>query len=309
MNEILIDEINQLKKERNAIILAHFYVEDEIQEIADYVGDSYYLSKVAVNCKEDTIVFAGVEFMGESAKLLNPEKTVLMPDKEADCPMAHMCDEYFIARARKQYDDLAVVTYINSTAHLKTLSDVCVTSSNALKIVKKLPNKNILFIPDQNLGKYIAELIPEKNFIFCNGYCPTHHQLTLQQLLDAKEAHPGAPVLIHPECRKELVELSDYAGSTAGIINYAKESDANEFIVVTEIGVLYQMKKNNPEKKFYIISDNQICPNMKKNSLEKIRDCLKYNLNEVTLSEDIMSKANKPLEMMHKLAGQKGDYL
>lgn len=302
MNEKIIEEIEQLKKEKNAVILAHYYVDGAIQEIADYVGDSYYLSKIAINCLQQTIVFAGVKFMGESAKLLNPKKTVLMPDDEADCPMAHMCDEYFIRRVRQQYDDLCVVTYINSTAELKTLSDVCVTSSNAKKIVSQLPNKNILFIPDQNLGKHIAKELPEKNFIYCNGYCPTHFRITLDQLKKAKEEHPDAPILIHPECRPELVEMSDYSGSTSGIIDYARNDDHDEFIVVTEIGVLYQMQKENPNKKFYTVTNNQICPNMKKNSLEKIRDCLKDNLNEVILDQEFMTLAKKPLEKMHELA-------
>lgn len=302
MNEEIIKEIQELKREKDAVILAHYYVDGAIQEIADYVGDSYYLSKIAVNCPQKTIVFAGVKFMGESAKLLNPDKTVLMPDDEADCPMAHMCDEYYIQRMREQYEDLCVVTYINSTAELKTLSDVCVTSSNALKIVRQLPHKNILFIPDQNLGKHIAKLLPEKNFVFCNGYCPTHYRITLEELKKAKALHPHAPILIHPECRPELVEMSDYSGSTSGIIDYARNDDHDEFIVVTEIGVLYQMQKENPNKTFYTVTDHQICPNMKKNTLEKIRDCLKNQTNEVVLSKEFMELAKKPLEKMHLLA-------
>lgn len=302
MNEEIVKEIQELKREKDAVILAHYYVDGAIQEIADYVGDSYYLSKIAVNCPQKTIVFAGVKFMGESAKLLNPDKTVLMPDDEADCPMAHMCDEYYIQRMRQQYEDLCVVTYINSTAELKTLSDVCVTSSNALKIVRQLPHKNILFIPDQNLGKHIAKLLPEKNFVFCNGYCPTHYRITLEELKKAKALHPHAPILIHPECRPELVEMSDYSGSTSGIIDYARNDDHDEFIVVTEIGVLYQMQKENPNKTFYTVTDHQICPNMKKNTLEKIRDCLKNQTNEVVLSKEFMELAKKPLEKMHLLA-------
>lgn len=302
MNEEIIEEIKKLKKEKDAVILAHYYVDGAIQKIADYVGDSYYLSKIAVNCPQQTIVFAGVKFMGESAKLLNPEKTVLMPDDLADCPMAHMCDEYYIRRMREQYDDLCVVTYINSTAELKTLSDVCVTSSNAQKIVSQLPHKNILFIPDQNLGKHIAKMLPDKNFIFCNGYCPTHYRITIEELKKAKREHPNAPILIHPECRPELVELSDYSGSTSGIIDFARNDSHDEFIVVTEIGVLYQMQKENPNKKFYTVTDRQICPNMKKNTLEKIRDCLINNTNEVVLDEEFMELAKKPLEKMHILA-------
>lgn len=302
MNKELVQEIEKLKKEKDAIILAHYYVDGSIQEIADYVGDSYYLSKIARECKQNTIVFAGVKFMGESAKLLNPHKTVLMPDGEADCPMAHMVDEYYIRRMREQYDDLCVVCYINSTAEIKTLSDVIVTSSNAVKIVSQLENKNILFIPDQNLGKHIAKMMPEKNFIYCNGYCPTHHRISKADLLKAKEEHPNAKVLIHPECQSEVVELSDYAGSTSGIIDFARNDDCQEFIVATEIGVLYEMEKQNPQKKFYTVNDKQICPNMKKNSLEKIRDCLKDNLNEIILEEEFSNKARKPLEKMHELA-------
>lgn len=302
MNDI-IEEIQKLKKEKNAVILAHYYVDGAIQDIADYLGDSYYLSKIAVDCPQDVIVFAGVEFMGESAKLLSPNKTVLMPDKGADCPMAHMVDEYFIARLRKEYEDLCVVCYINSTAEIKTMSDVCVTSSNAKRIVEALPNKNILFIPDQNLGKHIAELVPSKNFLFCNGYCPTHYRITPEDILTAKEKHPGAPVLIHPECKPECVELADYAGSTSGIIDYAtNDQEHDEFIVVTEIGVIHEMEKRNPGKKFYPATDKLVCPNMKKNTLEKVRDCLKNNTNQVELDEEFMEKAKKPLERMHELA-------
>ena len=270
MNDI-IEEIQKLKKEKNAVILAHYYVDGAIQDIADYLGDSYYLSKIAVDCPQDVIVFAGVEFMGESAKLLSPNKTVLMPDKDADCPMAHMV--------------------------------VCVTSSNAKRIVEALPNKNILFIPDQNLGKHIAELVPSKNFLFCNGYCPTHYRITPEDILTAKEKHPGAPVLIHPECKPECVELADYAGSTSGIIDYAtNDQEHDEFIVVTEIGVIHEMEKRNPGKKFYPATAKLVCPNMKKNTLEKVRDCLKNNTNQVELDEEFMEKAKKPLERMHELA-------
>lgn len=302
MNNI-IDEIKKLKKEKNAVILAHYYVDGAIQDIADYLGDSYYLSKVAVDCPEDVIVFAGVEFMGESAKLLSPDKTVLMPDLGADCPMAHMVDEYYIARMKEEYEDLCVVCYINSTAEIKTMSDVCVTSSNAKRIVEALPNKNILFIPDQNLGKHIAKLVPSKNFVFCNGYCPTHYRVTTQDIINAKKAHPKALVLIHPECRVECVALADYAGSTSGIIDYAtNDQEHDEFIVVTEEGVIHEMEKRNPNKRFYLATSKLVCPNMKKNSLEKVRDCLKNNNNRVELDEDFIAKAKKPLERMHELA-------
>lgn len=302
MNEI-VEEIKKLKKEKNAVILAHYYVDGQIQDIADYLGDSYYLSKIAINCPQDVIVFAGVEFMGESAKLLNPNKTVLMPDFHADCPMAHMVDEAFIAKMRAEYEDLCVVCYINSTAQIKTMADVCVTSSNAKRIVEALPNKNILFIPDQNLGNHIAKLVPSKNFLFCDGYCPIHHQLTIDDIETAKKAHPQAAVLIHPECKKECVALADFAGSTSEIIDYAtNDHEHDEFIVVTEAGVIHEMEKQNPDKKFYLASDKLICSGMKKNTLEKIRDCLKNSINQVELNEEFMVNAKKPLEKMHELA-------
>lgn len=302
MNDI-VEEIKKLKKEKNAVILAHYYVDSAIQDIADYLGDSYYLSKIAIDCPQDVIVFAGVEFMGESAKLLNPDKIVLMPDIEADCPMAHMVSEEFIRQKREEYDDLCVVCYINSTARIKTLADVCVTSSNAKKIVEALPNKNILFIPDQNLGRHIAKMFPEKNFLFCDGHCPSHYQITVEDLKKAKAAHPNAPILIHPECKPECVALSDYAGSTSGIIDYAtNDNEHDEFIVVTEVGVIHEMEKQNPNKKFYLASEKLVCPNMKKNTLEKVRDCLKYGLNKVELDDEFMAKAKKPLERMHELA-------
>ena len=216
------EQINKLKKENNAVILAHYYVSGDIQDIADYVGDSFYLSKIATQTDADVIVMCGVEFMGESAKLLNKDKTVLLPDTNADCPMAHMCDADKIKIVRDTYDDVAVVCYINSTAELKSLSDVCVTSANAKKVVENLPNKNIYFIPDENLGRYIAKQLPDKHFIFNDGFCPIHKDLTINDLRVAKQAHPEALVLAHPECTEEILENADYIGSTSEIIKYAK---------------------------------------------------------------------------------------
>ena len=298
----IIEEIEKLKKEKDAVILAHYYVADWVQEIADYVGDSYYLAKVATELKESTIVFAGVSFMGESAKILNPEKTVLMPDMNADCPMAHMAAVERIEQVRKEYDDLAVVCYINSTAELKTHSDVCVTSSNAMKIVKSLPNKNIFFIPDENLGRYIASKVPEKNFIFNDGFCHVHKGITAEQLKTVKEEHPDAEVLAHPECTTATLELADYIGSTAGIIDYAGKSDSKEFIIATELGVMYQLETNNPGKKFYSAGSTQTCPNMKKVTLEKVRDCLRDNTGVVEVSDEKRAAALKPLSRMLELA-------
>lgn len=300
--ESVLDQIKRLKKEKNAVILAHYYVNDEVQDIADYIGDSYYLSKKATEVSEQVIVFCGVSFMGESAKILNPDKLVLMPDNLANCPMAHMADIDYIEKLRKEYNDLAVVCYINSTAELKVHSDVCVTSSNALKIVKALPNKNIFFIPDENLGRYIASLVPEKNFIFNDGFCHVHKSITKENVLKAKKAKPDALVLVHPECTMDVLELADYIGSTSGIIDYATNSDAKEFIICTEMGVLHQLTLKNPDKKFYSVGIRQFCPNMKKVTLEKVRDVLINENNAVAVSDEVRKKAGIPLARMLELA-------
>ena len=296
------EEIERLKKEKNAVILAHYYVRPEVQEIADYIGDSFYLSKVAVGLGEQTIVFCGVSFMGESAKVLNPNKIVLMPDAHADCAMAHMADPETIRMMRETYEDLAVVCYINSTAELKRHSDVCVTSANAIDIVKALPNKNIFFIPDRNLAHYVAQMVPEKNFVFNEGFCPVHEQMRLEELKKAKEDHPEAEVLIHPECKQSLLDLSDYVGSTSGIIAYAGKSNAKEFIVCTENGVLYELEKRYPEKKFYFTDTEPVCEDMKMITLEKIQHVLETGENEVLIGEDLRMDSKKALERMLELA-------
>lgn len=294
--------IIQLKKEKNAVIMAHYYVRDEVQEIADYVGDSYYLSEMAAKVENDIIVLCGVSFMGESAKLLNPDKRVLLPDVSADCPMAHMASVERIEEVRKEYEDVAVVCYVNSTAELKAYSDVCVTSSNALKVVRSLPNRNIFFIPDRHLGEYVAEKIPEKNFIFNDGYCHVHTGIRRKELEQIKAARPLAKVLVHPECQKEVTDMADYVGSTSGIISYAGKSDAGEFIVCTEMGVMYELKRQNPDKKFYTAGNMQICPNMKKITLEKIIAVLSQDSEGLVLPDERMAKANEPLKRMLQLA-------
>ncbi len=292
------EKILKLKKEKNAIILAHFYAPDETQAIADYVGDSFYLAKVAKTTQAEIIVFCGVSFMGESAKIINPEKKVLMPDMKADCPMAHMADIEKIRELRERYDDLMVVCYINSTAEIKANSDICVTSSNALEIVKKLPAKNIFFIPDRNLGRFVKEMIPEKNIILNDGYCPVHANMKKEEVLRQRRLHPEALVLAHPECEKEVCELADYLGSTLDIINFANSSDTKEFIILTEKGVLYELKRNNPEKSFYFVEATPICPDMKLNSLENILSVLENENNEIELDEMLMKKALVPLDRM-----------
>ena len=298
----LAKEIEELKRERNAVLLAHYYVDDAVQEIADYVGDSYYLAKVALKESKDVICFAGVSFMGESAKILNPDRTVIMPDQLADCPMAHMVDLDKIQKVRDEYDDLAVVCYINSTAEIKSYSDVCVTSSNAMKIVKSLPQKNIFFIPDENLGRYIGSKLPEKNFIYNDGFCHVHTSITADNVKKAKEAHPDAEILVHPECTMDVVELADYVGSTSGIIDYATASDADKFIICTEMGVLYELKQKNPNKTFYSVWHRQFCPNMKRITLENVRDTLRDMKNQVELDETLRLDAKKALDEMLRIA-------
>lgn len=296
------EEIKKLKKEKNAVILAHYYVEPEVQEIADYIGDSFYLSKVAVNLKEEIIVFCGVSFMGESAKVLNPGKTVLMPDADADCPMAHMADAETIQQMRKKYEDMAVVCYINSTAELKKHSDVCVTSANAVQIVRALPNKYIFFIPDRNLAHFVAGQVPEKTFVYNEGYCPTHERMQVSEIKEVIKEHPAAQVLAHPECPASVLELADYIGSTTGIIGYAGKSDCQEFVICTEKGVLYELQKENPDKHFYFTKTEPICPDMKKITLEKIHHVLETGKNKVEVDEELSKSSRKPLERMLELA-------
>ena len=295
------EKILKLKKEKNAVILAHYYAPAEAQSVADFVGDSFYLAKVAKASSADIIVFCGVSFMGESAKILTRDKKVLMPDLTADCPRAHMVAEGKIEKMREQYDDLAVVCYINSTAALKCKSDVCVTSSNAVKIVKALPNKNIFFIPDRNLARYVAKQVPEKNIIINDGYCPIHASITKEQLLAVKEKHPNAKILTHPECEPELLLISDYIGSTAEIIDYVAESDCKEFIISTEDGVDYKLVSDNPDKKFYYPAPSPCCADMKLNTLENILSVLQKEDKEVILEDSIYNDAQKPLDRMLEL--------
>lgn len=298
----MVEEIKRLKKEKDVVILAHYYVDGAVQEIADLVGDSYFLAKKATEVKEKNILFCGVSFMGESAKILNPTKRVIMADEFADCPMAHMCDAVKIREVREKYPDVAVVCYVNSTAEIKAESDVCVTSSNALKVVKKLPNKQIYFIPDEHLGRYIAKQLPEKEFIFNDGFCHVHKSIHKEELLKAKELHPEAEVLTHPECTEEIIALSDFVGSTSEIIDYASASDAREFIVCTEIGVFYDLEQKNPGKKFFSVGHRQFCPNMKRITLEKVKDALENLSPEMNLSDELMEQASKPLVKMLELA-------
>ena len=296
------NQIKLLKQKKNAVILAHYYAPVDVQEIADYVGDSFYLAKIAKQSNADIIVFCGVKFMGESAKILNPNKKVLMPNITADCLMAHMVKPGIINQMRKTYDDLAVVCYINSTAELKCQSDVCVTSSNAVKIVKALKNKNIFFIPDQNLGRFVAEQVPEKNIILNDGCCPIHAKINAAQVKTEKQNHPAAKVLSHPECDSSVLELSDFVGSTADIITFAKADGAKEYIICTEDGVNYKLMTDNPNKHFYYPKPYPCCTDMKLNTLEAVLSALEKEENQVTLDEDVRLKALVPLERMLEFA-------
>ncbi|MCD8300118.1 MAG: quinolinate synthase NadA [Clostridiales bacterium] len=298
----ITERIKQLKREKDAVILAHYYVRPEIQDIADYIGDSFYLSRTAASLPNRTIVYCGVSFMGESARLLCPDRDVLMPDICADCPMAHMVTKGEVDAVRDQYGDLAVVCYINSTAEIKSWSDVSVTSANAVKIVRNLPNKNILFIPDKNLGRHIAGQVPEKNVITVRGYCPVHEHISADEIMQQKEAHPEAEVLAHPECTQAVLNKADYIGSTSGIISYAVKSQKKEFIIATESGVLHELKKQNPDKEFYFPATEPICNDMKLITLEKVLHVLQTGENQASVSAETADRAAATLTRMLDLA-------
>ena len=298
---IVQEEIKKIKEEKQAVILAHYYTSPEIQEIADYTGDSFYLSKLAAKLENPILVYCGVAFMGESGYLLNPDKKVLMPDTEADCPMAHMVLKEEIDKVRKIYNDLAVVCYINSTAQIKSWCDVSVTSANAVQIVKNMPNKNILFVPDKNLGHFVAANVPGKNVMLVNGYCPIHENISAKEIQELKQLHPDAKILVHPECSEEVVSLADYVGSTSGIIEYVSKSHKKEWIIGTEIGVLYELQKEKPDNQFYFPKTKPICSNMKKITLEKVLQVLKEEGTQVTVEKEVSVAAKQTLDKMLEL--------
>lgn len=298
----LVDEIKNLKKEKNALILAHYYQRDEVQDIADYVGDSYYLSKIAMNSPEQAIIFCGVKFMAESAKILSPNKKVYLPNSGAGCPMADMADVQSLSKLKEKHPNALVVSYINSNTDVKALCDVCVTSSSALNIMKNIPNEEIIFLPDKNLGEYIAEQFPNKKFYLWDGYCITHKKVKKETVQSLKDLRPLAEVLVHPECEKEIRDMANFLGSTGEIIDYSVNSTKDEFIVLTESGVLHEMKKRSPHKKFYVPGTTMTCINMKKTTLEDIYITLKEETNEITLDEDVRMKAYTALENMHLLS-------
>ncbi len=297
------ERIKELQRKKDVVILAHYYVDGGVQEIADFVGDSYFLAKKAVSVSQKNILFCGVSFMGESAKILNPDKRVVMADEYADCPMAHMVDLRSIREIREKHgEDVAVVCYVNSTAEIKAESDVCVTSSNAIKVVQALPHKKIFFIPDNNLGRYVASRLPEKEFLFHDGFCHVHKSISAENVQKAKELHPEALVLTHPECTGEVLALSDFIGSTSEIIDYATKSDKDKFIVCTEMGIFYELRQKNRDKQFYSVGHRQFCPNMKRITLDKVEHALTEMAPEVKVEKEVAERAGKALIKMLELA-------
>lgn len=297
------DEIIRIKKEKDICILAHSYQSEDILEVADFTGDSYALSVKAAGISNKTIVMCGVRFMAETAKLLSPDKTVYLANPDAGCPMAEQFSKEYIAKLREdEYKDYAVVAYINTTTDLKTVCDVCVTSSSAVKIVKNMPEKDILFIPDCNLGAYVAEKCPEKNIKLLNGGCPVHAAITKEEALEAKAKHPEALLLVHPECKNEVTSLADFAGSTADIMNFAKSSDSKEFIIGTENSIVQHLQIMCPDKKFYAMSKNLICNDMKLTTLSDVYNTITGNGGEeIILSDDTIDKAVKCINKMIEL--------
>jgi quinolinate synthase len=292
----IIDEIAGLKKARKAVILAHNYQRAEVQDIADYVGDSFGLSQRAVESAADVIVFCGVDFMAESAAILNPDKTVLNPVPEAGCPMARMITAADVRALKAQYPGVEVVCYVNSSAEVKAESDVCCTSSNAVKVVNSLAGNEVIFVPDKNLAYYTQKFTTKKIHVW-NGYCPTHHLITAGDVLVAKMEHPGAEVLVHPECRPEVIDLADKAFSTDGMIKYARAS-ARDLVIGTESGIIHRLEKENPKINYYPLSSYTICPNMKMNSLETVRDSLRDMRTQIRIPENIRTRAKKALDRM-----------
>lgn len=298
----LQQEILRLKKEKDICILAHSYQTREITEIADFTGDSFQLSVKATQAPQKTVIMCGVRFMAETVKLLSPEKTVYLANPAAGCPMAEQMTKEMIAKVKEQYPDYTVVAYINTTTALKTICDVCVTSSSAAKIVKKLDNKNILFIPDCNLGSYVAEQVPEKNIMLLQGGCPVHSAINADAVAQAKTLHPNAELLVHPECKAEVVKQADYVGSTSGIMDYAGKSDKKEFIIGTEISIACHLAYEYPDKSFYPLSMNLICPDMKATTLVDVYKTLMGDAGEeIELDDDTMTKARACIDKMIEL--------
>ena len=294
----ITEEIKALAKAQDAVILAHNYQRAEVQEVADFTGDSLELARKATQVDAKTIVFCGVYFMAETAAILNPDKRVLIPDPTSGCPMADMITGEQLRKLKAKHPGAKAVCYVNSTAEVKAECDMCVTSGNAERVMRTFaPDEKIIFVPDQHLGSHIAGLLG-RDYILWPGYCPTHAILTAKAILDAKAEHPGAPVMVHPECPKEVRDIADQRLSTGAMCAWAKETQANEIIVGTELGILHRLRKENPDKKFYPVSDRLICPNMKKTTLENLRDSLKNGETIVKVPEDISTRAKRAIDAM-----------
>ncbi len=295
----LQDEILRLKKEKDICILAHAYQNHDILEVADYIGDSYGLSEKAAEASQKTVLMCGVRFMAETVKILAPEKKVLLSHLEADCPMARQFDAEKIKELKKQYPGHAVVAYINTTTEIKTVCDVCVTSASAVKIVKNMKEKDILFIPDCNLGAWVAKQVPEKHLQLVKGGCPIHAGITKQEALAVKQQHPNAKFLVHPECIEDVSQLADYIGSTTGIMDYVKKSEHDEFIIGTENSIVQHLQFECPEKRFYPLSKKLVCHDMKLTTLTDVYRCVKDDAGEeIVLSEEVRLAAKKSLDAM-----------
>lgn len=291
-------EILRLKQEHNAFIVAHYYQDGDVQDIADRIGDSFDLSRYCATTEKSVIVFCGVHFMAESAKILSPHKTVLLPAIDAGCPMADMAGVDALRKLKEKHPDAAVVSYVNTTAAIKAESDICCTSSIAVKVVKSLPHKKIIFLPDRNLGDYVAKQVPEKEFVLWPGFCPTHNALSPMHVQEARQAYPDAVFAVHPEAPPEVVALADFVGSTKQILDFCSESKSKAFIIGTEEGILHQLNKRNPEKSFHMLKFGFTCQNMKKTSLETLYDALNEMKYKIELSDEIIQKASKSLERM-----------
>lgn len=304
-NEALKKKIDKLKKKRNAVIIVHNYQRDEIQEIADISGDSLALSQAAVRTDAEVIVFCGVQFMAESASILNPDKKVLLPVMEAGCPLADMITPEKLRLKKKEYPEAAVVCYVNSSAEVKAESDIACTSSNAVEVVRSLSEKEIIFVPDKNLGRFVQTQVPEKKILFWEGFCPTHIRVQEEDIVKAKQLHPGAEVIAHPECNPAVLALSDHICSTGGMFIWVKKSSSKSFIIATESGMLYKLQKENPDKKFYLPTPHLVCANMKLITLGWVAHSLENMVYEIKVSGDIREKAKKVLDRMLCVTGEK----
>ena len=296
--EKMKDEIRALKEKRNAVIVAHNYQIGDVQDIADMVGDSFALSKYCAGVDKRVVVFCGVHFMAESAKILSPVKTILLPEIDAGCPMADMVTPEALIEKKKQHPGAAVVCYVNTSAAVKAECDICCTSSNAVSVIRSVKEETIIFVPDKNLGRYVATKVPEKRIVLWDGYCITHHRVTKEEVDQVRRLHPDARLLVHPECREEVVEAADFVGSTSQIIDFATASDAKKFIIGTEMGVMHSLKARNPHKEFYLLSQGMVCPNMKKTTLRSVYHSLSEMKHAIEIPPHILDRAKISLQRM-----------